>query len=731
MIPTSLKKMIDFTSSRNKVNVLCIAIFVCVLALISFGQVSYNDFWWHLSLGKWMFQNHAIMTHDVFSYTFAGGYWLNNTWLFDGMVYLIYLYSAHIGLNALRFVLISAGYYFFIKTALIKKNEHLVLTLALFLFTLPLLRNFIRPEIASPLFAGYFLFALYAYKYRHLKFIYALPLVEIIWSNAHGSFELGILLVGIFFGSEVLRSFIRHKNIIRTFSRNTLARTYGIILVLVCAVTLVTPYGYDVYGFVSKMLNDTDTLNNITEWFSTPLANLVSFPSNASTPVPVLAWIAAVVLAYKLVLLCRSKKYKLLSIIETFFFEDTLLFIIFLLSAFKYNRGMYIFVLIAALITAKNVTIVTQLKKKEILAQVAFFAALFFIIFFAGSISSLNIGPSSIIEARESIAFLKKANLQGNMLNEYADGSSLIWQLYPQYKVFIDGRAANLYDSYFFWYYRAIADSKTFQKAVKKYDISFIVFPATSSFANMLSESKEWSLVFFDNYESVYMTASKTNDDIIKNHTYAILNPGKALDRYLPFCKEPKAKANLFAEISRNMHELEHPLYAMTVAAKLLHECDGHTQDDLKIAEQLMHEVMLLQNGNNTYLDMLGMIQIDRDENSAAADTFKQSIAIEKNKQSMTGLGIALYNLGLYKKADAVFSKVPFLPGQAPNEYYQTYARTSYQLDHNQKSIELMHHYLALIDPEKITPQDYLDLSRAYADNGQPDLAAQYLEKSK
>ena len=50
-----------------------------------------------------------------------------------------------------------------------------------------------------------------------------------------------------------------------------------------------------------------------------------------------------------------------------------------------------------------------------------------------------GIGIASYFPQRIS-SFTKQHNLQGNMLNSYAFGGYLIWSLYPERKIFIDGR---------------------------------------------------------------------------------------------------------------------------------------------------------------------------------------------------------------------------------------------------------------------------------------------------
>ena len=43
------------------------------------------------------------------------------------------------------------------------------------------------------------------------------------------------------------------------------------------------------------------------------------------------------------------------------------------------------------------------------------------------------------------------------------------------------------------------------------------------------------------------------------------------------------------------------------------------------------------------------------------------------------------------------------MPGTIINEYYQIYGRVNYQLDNNERAIELFDRYLSLIEEDEIT----------------------------
>src|SRR4029077_5220616 len=48
------------------------------------------DVWWHLASGRWMWEHHAILRNDPFSYTVFGHAWIDHEWLFQILLYAAY-----------------------------------------------------------------------------------------------------------------------------------------------------------------------------------------------------------------------------------------------------------------------------------------------------------------------------------------------------------------------------------------------------------------------------------------------------------------------------------------------------------------------------------------------------------------------------------------------------------------------------------------------------------------
>jgi hypothetical protein len=126
-----------------------------------------------------------------------------------------------------------------------------------------------------------------------------------------------------------------------------------------------------------------------------------------------------------------------------------------------------------------------------------------------------------------AVKFLKENKLPGNMFNPYVWGGYLIWGLYPDYKVFIDGRG--LIEEVYFQEVRITgADISSFggmpawKAMLKAYEINFIITFSVSEFSGKLSPfipallyDQEWQLVYMDNNSLIFIKNIPENSEII------------------------------------------------------------------------------------------------------------------------------------------------------------------------------------------------------------------------
>jgi hypothetical protein len=151
-----------------------------------------GDVFFQLAAGRWMLAHHAVVNHDVFSYTVRGRPWLDEEW---GFQLLLALLVAHIG--PISYWLVSAGACTCAVLASVarwlKLGAGWLWAAAISVLAAAGLSVGLAPR---PQDLSYLLFALLlsflTSARRRTAWLLALPPLFAIWANLHGSFLLGL-----------------------------------------------------------------------------------------------------------------------------------------------------------------------------------------------------------------------------------------------------------------------------------------------------------------------------------------------------------------------------------------------------------------------------------------------------------------------------------------------------------------------------------------------------------
>jgi hypothetical protein len=151
---------------------------------------------------------------------------------------------------------------------------------------------------------------------------------------------------------------------------------------------------------------------------------------------------------------------------------------------------------------------------------------------FGGLISTNLFHRSEVVTGSKypqgAVKFLKETRIAGNMFNPLDWGGYLMWYLFPDYKVFIDGRglredvvvqaskimAAVKNDS------RGMPEWKTY---LEYYDVSIIITYSVEHFSGRLIplipaliNDTQWNLIYADEISLVFAKETPENTDIIR-----------------------------------------------------------------------------------------------------------------------------------------------------------------------------------------------------------------------
>jgi hypothetical protein len=198
------------------------------------------DVGWILAMGRQLVGQHQVPRSEFLSYTAYGVPWIYPS--FGGaLLYLAYAaggFAALSWINALACVAVVA----------LAVGRQRLLAAALAVFAVPsiVLRTAPRAELFTTLFFTVFLALLRRHRRGQKSFLWLLPLIMLVWVNAHPGFAAGIAVLGVYVALELLE-FSRHAEAV--------ARLKSAVpwIALTLLATLVNPWGVRVYqGLIAQ-----------------------------------------------------------------------------------------------------------------------------------------------------------------------------------------------------------------------------------------------------------------------------------------------------------------------------------------------------------------------------------------------------------------------------------------------------------------------------------------------
>ena len=162
--------------------------------------------YWHLASGQWMLDHGAVLKNDVFSSTVTGQPYSVGEWLGEIVLYVSYAAGGWTGLVLLRSALIAVSAFFVTRLAL-RSGVPLAFGLALAIAAL-LLSSILwtdRPNLFSLALFPLLLDLLLAARAGRTRLLVAAPALVLVWTDLHGGYALGLVLIGLFTLDALLR----------------------------------------------------------------------------------------------------------------------------------------------------------------------------------------------------------------------------------------------------------------------------------------------------------------------------------------------------------------------------------------------------------------------------------------------------------------------------------------------------------------------------------------------
>jgi len=353
-------------------------------------------------------------------------------------------------------------------------------------------------------------FLLHRYKHHNGRLLPWLPLLLLVWANVHGGYAIAFILILCYLVGETANRLLGHTGD-RILSSSQLVHL-AIVAVLCYAVVGINPHTWQMWLYPFRTVGIGVLRDFIQEWQSPDFHQVWQQPF-------------LVLLLLTVVALGRAGRRA--------DFTDLLLLVVWTAAALLAGRNIAIFALVAVPILVRygSVALEHQLQTwhevprlrrwfaeaSQPLASGRVLSALNWLLLLVVILAalakvSLPLRPAAVDSAVratmpvDAVSAIRTQRPSGPMFNTYNWGGYLIFTLWPDYPVFVDGRT-DLYDDAFLRTYLSIyTAADDWQAALADYDIRLVILERESVLAKMLRrEPGRWAEIHRDDLASVFV----------------------------------------------------------------------------------------------------------------------------------------------------------------------------------------------------------------------------------
>jgi hypothetical protein len=482
---------------------------------LSLQKIRSLDYWMHLRTGRLIWEGAAVPSVDPYSYTLPGTPWVDVYWLFQLGLHGLHALGGHeavvLGKALLALLLVvllgRIGY----------RPERAALSVAALALCLLVVGDRImpRPELPTFVLLAATLLLFDRFERRGDAWIFAWPLLQLLWVNLHGLFVLGFAVAGAHAADELARPVLGRGPL-----RPRRLGRLGAALALALLACVINPNGLDTALLPLQQLSMIGSPEQ-REALALQAVETASLLRNwrALSPLLLAAFGLLVLLSGAAMAFGRRRLRP----------SDPLLWSLFLLLALLAIRNMALFALVAAPLLVRNTNAWLDARGARLpgadalaallavaVALLAWDAARGDLFRRLGSPREPGLGVLDVLHPVGAAEWIAANRPPGPLGHHMADGGYLIWRLYPDYLVLADGR----------WIYRArpevvrLLGEKSFRRLDAELHFGTVIVHYSpldlGPLLRALYRDREWQLVFADEVAAVFVRrrAGQTQPDL-------------------------------------------------------------------------------------------------------------------------------------------------------------------------------------------------------------------------
>ncbi len=658
--------MTGFIHKSNLFIFLQIALLLLIAFFIATTQLTNLDIWWHISVGRYILQEHSIPTRDAFSFAAPALPCSNGAWLFGIVFYPIAVALGIKGLVVAKAVLCLLTFAMFFN--LVKSrcgNRYITLGIALWVIVITNGQWALKPGIFAYLFITVLLIWLHQYISGRSRYIYIAPILMILWVSFYQFTLAGMIVIAVYILGEII------KRICRRFSNRTtwpLLNIRGIIvLIVIFILCYLVQIGMGYIGLSAQITSPVD---------AKPLSPL-EFP------------------AYGLMLLAAATA--LFININVMDPTDSLMLLVFGILSFKSAGSACLFAFCAAPVLSRQAadlahqipaTTTILLEKARRWFDLAICIALVVVLLWSVGRPDFGFSTSPMLLPQWAADYISKNKPEKEIFNPSNWSSYIIWRLYPSYRVLIDDRGASAYSTNTWQDYQNIeSGAKNWEELCDRYGVNLFLIPARQEMYKLIERlwgTPNWRLVYWDLGSLIYVRDIPANRSMISSFEYKNFDPKKEeldywmesfrfqsvseIKRFLkdfPNRLKPRsflAMQYMNAGRPREAAAEYETILTINPKAPTVHHNLGLIASflgDKKKAEEEYRKEIELNPSFPPALNNLGRIYFQRKELEKAEEFFRKALKIDPNyTHALNNLALIYLDQGQYDKAVAELETV-------------------------------------------------------------------------
>jgi hypothetical protein len=479
------------------------------------------DTGWHIRTGEWIIANGWVPARDIFSFSKPGAPWFAWEWLSDVMFARL---NALGGLQTVvMFTILMLSVTFTGLFLLVRRKANPIVAIAITM--LAAAASSIHWLARPHLFTLFFLVVFYAAleqvqegrtRVLGVPILAALPVVTILWTNLHGGFFVGALMILAYGGGEILH-LLFSPNAADRLPAWLKARSYFLCGLACLAASLVNPYTYHLHVHMVQYLRDPWNSQHIVEFLSPTFHH------------PTAIFFEAMLLMSVAAAFWNLRQGR---------FTEALLMFVWAHGGLLAARNIPIFMIAAAppvaaalqqwllhvpelhvaawlrTAAAKFNRVADETGETDAIARLHLVSVLGLLL-----VAALIYAPHPPKKFRAefdptfypagALATLR-SDPSGRIFTNDEWGDYLIYRLYPGHKVFVDGRSDFYGDDFEEKYIDVLNVKYDWEKILGGFGVDTILLPTNTPLTGALKESSRWHVVYDDGIAVVFRSASRT-----------------------------------------------------------------------------------------------------------------------------------------------------------------------------------------------------------------------------